>query len=519
MSFTVQSATSSVGKTLVRNVAANFAGQAASVLLVFFSVPYIAHVLGTALYGCLVLLMTYVGALNILNLGINATLVKYVGELLPQGKLAELRGFLGTSLTLFMAGGLLVASTVCAFAPWVARHMLHAPADLQNAIVVSLWLAGGSFMLRSVAQALSSIPLGAQRFDLVNSINAGTEMLRTVGSILILQYSASLEAIMMVTVISDVLSCGAYIVIARRILPGISFRPVFSLPHLRTLLSFSKYVLVCNISARLVNSADNFLVSYFLPIANVAFYGVPYSIGQKLWTLVGNVASVVFPAASAFSATGGSHQLRELYLRGVRATAAVASFPAMAFCIFSRPFLLYWMGPDFAAQSTLVFRLLSIGFLINSLSFVPYLVLQATHFPHITARFAGLYAAINVVLFVVLIPRFGIAGAAAGFVISQLVIVPWQFHVTNRLLGIRGRVFLQSSLRPVPALALACAVSIASLPLIHSLLQVMVACAAGLFVYAVVAWFTTLDHRERATCLGFLQRPAICLQSKPRLVP
>ena len=503
----------------MRNVVANFAGQAVSVLLVFLSVPFIAHTLGAARYGCLVLLMTYVGALNILNLGVNATLVKYVGELLPQGKLTELRAFIGTSLTLFLAGGFIVSGLACAFAPLIVHHLLHAPAELQHSMVVSLWLASCSFVIRSVGQALSSVPLGAQRFDLANSINSGTEALRTLCSIVTLHYSASLEVIMTITVLSDLLNCAAYIVIVRRILPGIAIIPRLSRPHLRTLLRFSKYVLVCNVSARLVNSADSFLVSYFLPVAHVAFYGVPYSIGQKLWTLVGNVASVVFPAASAFSASGGSHQVRDLYLRGVRATVAVACFPALAFAIFSRPFLVYWIGPDFAAQSTLPFRLLSIGFLINSVSFVPYLVLQATHFPHITARFAGMYAAVNLVLFVILIPRFGIVGAAAGFLISQLVIVPWQFRVANRLLGIDGKRFLRFSLKPVPPLAMASALSIITLSFIHSLLQTMLAASAALTLYVVAGWFTVLDDRERATCLGLIRRAAgFPLQTKSELL-
>jgi O-antigen/teichoic acid export membrane protein len=524
MSSTLQSAVpnqiSRVGRTLVRNVAANFAGQAASVLLVFFSVPYIAHSLGTARYGCLVLLMTYAGALNILNLGINATLVKFVGELLPKEKLADLREYVGTSLTLFLAGGLAVGICASVFGPWIVRHLLLAPADLQHSVVISMWLASGSFVIRSVNQAISAIPLGAQRFDLTNSINASTETLRTVGSIGILSYSNSLEAIMAVTVLSDLLSSVAYILVARRILPEIPLNPRLSLPHLRKLLNFSKYVLVCNISSRVVNSADNFLVSYFLPVANVAFYGVPYSIGQKLWTLVGNVASVVFPAASSFCGRGGSAQVRELYLRAVRATTAVACFPALAFCIFSRPFLLLWMGRDFAAESTLAFRLLSIAFLINSFGFVPYLVLQATDFAHVTARFAGLYAVVNVVMFAILIPRFGIDGAAAGFLISQIVIVPWQSSVAHRLLGIGGKLFLQSSMKPLLALVLACAVCIAGLPVIHSLLQMMLVCGTGLLVYVVTGWFTTLDDVERNTCIGLLRRsPDFRLQTKPELVP
>jgi O-antigen/teichoic acid export membrane protein len=451
--------------------------------------------------------MTYVGALSVLNLGINTTLVKYVGELLPQGRLYDVECYFGTSITLFLMGGLSVAAAACLGAPWIVRHFLHAPRDIQSSVDVSLWIASGAFLMRFLGQALSAIPLGAQRFDLANSINVSVELLRTLGSVAILHYSGFLlQGVMAVTLFSDAVSCGIYYLLARSLLPGVSLRPRWSRPHFRALLRFSKFVLVGNLSTRMVNSADNFLIGYFLPVSSIAFYGVPYAIGQRLWTLIGNVASAVFPAASAFSGSGSAERLRTLYVRGSKASAVVVCFPAMAICILARPFLNHWMSPDFAQHSTIVLRLLSLAFLVNCLGHVPFLILQATHFPEIAARFASLYAVINLALFGALIPIFGIVGAAAGFLIAQLIVVPWMIHHTNRLLHIPLWLFLSRSYWPIaPASVPGLMVCSILLPWIDSLFRTCVVAGIGLALYAVLVWVIALDNEERAACLGFLE--------------
>src|SRR5437879_5389724 len=98
--------TPKLGRILVRNTLANLIGQGVLLLLTFFSVPYMTHRLGTAEYGAMIILLTYIEAFGLLNLGINPTLIKYVAELLPQRRMKDIQDYLGTSLTLFAATGL-----------------------------------------------------------------------------------------------------------------------------------------------------------------------------------------------------------------------------------------------------------------------------------------------------------------------------------------------------------------------------------------------------------------------------
>lgn len=473
----------------------------------FFSVPYITHKMGSAEYGALMLLLTYVELFGLLNLGMNTSLVKYLAELLPQGRNDDIENYFGTTLTAFLVAGAIVGCSASLGAGTIVTHFLKVPSSLQSSVVCGFWLASAAFFLKFVAQAPSAVPIAAQRFEITNFLVVGLESARILASVAVLYFGYSLVAVMIVTVVISLLSCIANFIAAQALLPRLSLRPKFSALHLRSLLHFSKFVLIGNLSSRIADSTDNMIIGHFLPVSNMAFYGVSYSLGQKLWSVAGNVAAVVFPAASTLSASSERRQLKELYLRGSKAVALVAFFPALALCILSRPLLLYWLGPEFALHGTTVLRLLSLGFLLNSLGCVPYLVLQGTQFPKIAAGFAAAYALANFVWFVFLIPRFGINGAGSGFLISQLLVIPWMVHAVNHRLGVSWRELLTGSYLPLLLSSAAGFLPIfAWYPSISSLFKLALCGAVGAASYVAAALILVLDDTERSTCFRLVER-------------
>jgi len=494
-----------LGRVLVRNTLANLTGQAVLLLLTFFSVPYTAHRLGTAQYGAMILLLTYIEAFGLLNLGINPTLVKYIAELLPQRRMKDIQSYIGTSLTLFAATGLLISVLASVLARWVVAHLLNVPLQLHHVVIVSFWIASAAFLARFIGQVPAAVPIATQRFDIANFLFVGSEVIRIAGVVGVLYLGRHLVAVMGMTLVASLLLCMASFIAARRLIPDISHRPGFSWRHFLSLFHFSKFVVVGNVSSRIVTYADDMLIGYFLPVSSMAFYGVAYSLGQKLWTLAGNVAGVVFPAASSLSGLSQTEQLQKLYLRGSKAVAAAVCFPTLALFIFSREFLLHWIGPEFAAQGTLVLRLLAAGFFINCLSHVPYLMLQSGGFPEVAARLATAYVVVNVALFALLIPRFGIAGAAVGFLASQILVVPWMVHRANRLFRVGWTLLLAKAYRPLLlASGLACLVCLGLRPWASSMLYLVVAGVLGVTAYGAAAWTTSLDTAERAECLAVI---------------
>lgn len=503
------SAGPSLGRRLVANTIANLAGQGALIILGFVSTPYIVHHLGVALYGVLILLFAYIEAFALLDLGINVGLIKYLAEYLPQRRLTDVNAYLGTALTLFICGGTVIAGAVVVLAPRLAVYALNGQADLYSSVMFGLWVASAAFLVRFVGQTFSAVLIAVQRFDLANYVTIGSETLRIAGAMATLYEGYQLEAVILVSLLVNLLILGANIFLARRLVPEVSFKPRFSLRHCRTILHFSKFMVIANISGRLVHSADKVILGHLLSVASVGFYAVPYSLGQKLWVFAGSVTAVVLPAASALTGTRSTKQLTELYLRSSKFVAVAAGFPAVALWLFRHELLQYWIGPEFALNGAIALGFLSWGFLTNILAHIPAVVSQATGKPQVAACFAALNAILNIFLLIVLAPRFGIEGAAAAFLGSQLILTPWLVQTVNRSLGVSWLALLSRSYLPAAAACVIGALVCWLLqPFATSLSSLAAVGAMGLVIYASAALVIVFDRADRAACWSLLSLTA-----------
>jgi len=495
------------GSRLVQNALSNVLGQSVLIALTFFSTPYITRKLGATEYGTLSLLMTYLFAFSLLNLGVNASLVKYLAELLPLRRFEDMQRYFATSLTLLGGIGTAIAAIVFFAADPIVRTCFKGPVALTGPTVLALRIASAAFVLQFLAQVMSSIASAVQRFEILNLIRAGSEALRVILTVAALSIGLRLPSLMVVVVLSGLCSCLAYAISAKHLMPALRLVPGFSTHHFESLFSHSRHVLVGNLSNQLVSTADNFLIGLFLPVANVAYYAIPYMLARRLWTFAANIVSVVFPAASAFQGAGQGAHIQQIYLRGTKISFLVGCYPALSLCVFSRPFLGFWLGPDYARESAIVLSLLATGFLLNLLSYVPYQVLQGTRYAATAAKASLVYSAVNLGLFVVLIPLDGIRGAAIAFCVAQVLFVPWFVRKANMLLGVSWATVIRVSyLRGAVCGAFSVGLCWLVRQWIHSLLALGVLVAAGLVMYALLAALLVLDAKEKAACLLLIRR-------------
>ena len=490
----------------LQNISANLTGQVAILLLAFFITPYLIHHFGPTLYGVLALLLVLLEALVLIEVGLQAALVKYLAELLPQNRSQDANAYFQTTLILSMAGGVLVAIVFACATPWVIRSLLNIPADLQASIVWCFQAASVAVLLRFLGLVFSAVPVAMQRFDIVNAVNVAVETLRILGFVGAIAAGYMLEGVVSVMVLTAFLRSTAYGWLSRRLAPELTIWPRFSAQHCRSMLRFSKSVAIAHGIGQLTHILDRVIIGINFPATFVAFYDVPYQLAQKLWIAAGSVTSVVLPAASALSSALHLPRLRALYFRGSKAILAFTIFPALLLFLYSPEILTYWINPQFAAQGAPCLQMLSCGFLLNCLGNMPNQIVLAANRPQLAVRFSGLNAALSIMLFLTLIPTFGIIGAAAGFLISQAVLVPLFVHFTNGMLNVRWQQFVLQSVAPPLLAALVAGVILLILrPWVSSLWSLVLASGAGGAAFLVAAAFLVLNREERDLCLAYLR--------------
>ena len=502
------------GERLARNAAANFAGQAILLGLSFFATPYLVHHFGARRYGVLALSLGLVSLLSLFELGFNSGLVKFLAASLARERRADAESYLRTGVALYLALGASVAVAAAWGARWAVHAFFHLPGELSGEAAAGIELGCVAFLARFSAGAFSAVPIAAERFGVVNAVFVSTEAARISASVLAVALhprpSALVSSVLLVNVATNVLFFIASLWAARRILPGVRLWPSVSRRHLADLILFSKFAAPSQIASRAGNGLDSALLAHLLPVEFVAFYVVPSALCFKIWTLVGNVTSVVFPAASALDASAGPARVRELYLRANKFVLALAALPALALLLLGRQVLALWIGPEFARQGSTALALLSAGVLVNCLMHVPDALANGLGRPSLSAGFNIAETTLKFGLFFLLVPRMGVAGASAAYLAAQVLLVPWYVRAAGRMTGTGWRELFSRAYRPaiIPAAA-ASLVLAAWRTRIGSFTDLVFALASAGAVYALFGVYFILDSRERLVCFMLARRAGL----------
>jgi O-antigen/teichoic acid export membrane protein len=101
--------------------------------------------------------------------------------------------------------------------------------------------------------------------------------------------------------------------------------------------------------------------------------------------------------------------------------------------IFAEPVLARWLGPDFAREGALAFRILAVGMLINSLAWVPQALVQGVGRADLTAWFHLIELPVQLILAWILVSVWGVPGAALAWTLRVALDAALLFWAAQRL--------------------------------------------------------------------------------------
>jgi O-antigen/teichoic acid export membrane protein len=487
-----------VGQKLISNTLFNFLGQLYVLVLGFAVVPYVVHRLGADLYGLIMLVAAVGGFAGLLNVGVGTALSKYVAELYWQRDFARISGLFQTAFAFALLAGSAACLILIAFRRSLSSALFHGTADSARFVAFALLVTAFGVLISMAMEPLAAIPPALQRFDVYNWVNILSSTFRNLGAVLVLMVGFFVRGVLVVYLLASLVVLIVYAQYARRLIPGLRLRPRLYWPHVKQLLGFSVYVIAASISALVVIRLDRVLVAYFLPIAAVAYYVVPYSLAERTWMGVANITSVIFPLASELSAMQAREKVRELYLRATKMVVLAGLPVTVVLLALPGQILHHWVGPDFAVRGALTLQLLAAGFFFNVLANVPFVVVQGIGRPSISAKYSLLNGAVNLVLFLLFIPRYGIVGAGVGFFVSELLVMPLFIWEVNRILDVSwASVAIRAYLRPLICGSVTFALLWICRSYADSLVKLIFLCGVALCAYGLVALAGAMDKRER----------------------
>jgi len=254
----------------------------------------------------------------------------------------------------------------------------------------------------------------------------------TVGILLNLYYIAVLrrgvEGLIVAALISDALFAALYFILLAR-----DLRRTFSLPILRRMLTFGIPLVPVGLSSLLLTMADRYFLKHFSTIAQVGLYSLGYNIGMIL-NLVEQAFQLAWPPHrfSIAKQPNAKHQFARILTYYLLAYG----FLAMVLSLLAKELLMIMTTPKFYPAATVV-PLIALSYVFSGVRHMTNTGLAILNKNYYVPPIIVGSALLNLALNYLLIPHYGMIGAAWATILSYLAIVIIQTLVNLHFYYIR----------------------------------------------------------------------------------
>jgi O-antigen/teichoic acid export membrane protein len=403
------------GQLLAKNSILNLVGMILPLLVGILAIPFAIKGLGKDGFGVLAIAWVVLGYFGLFDFGLSRATTKFVSEAIGRGEVESIPSIVWSAVLVSFLLGILGGLLLFAITPFLIERLLKIPYELAHQAKLTFYIIAFSIPIVLCSTSLKGVLEAAQRFDLENFITIPVSMMSFILPGLSFPFHLSLSMVIFLVVITRFAAALAYLYFSFMVFPIIKSKPAISTVKLKAMAIYGGWISITNIISPILVYMDRFFIGAYLSMASVTFYTAPYEVVTRLRIFPTAIIKTLFPEFSAAAVHRDSNHLEILFVRSFKYILLLVGIIVILFFFTAPVFLQIWLGPEFVKNSLNVFRILSIGMLINSLAIIPFNLLQGIGRPDITAKFHLLESPFYIILLWSLIINFGLSGAALAW--------------------------------------------------------------------------------------------------------
>ncbi len=419
-------------RLVAKNVSWNILGGVWTGLLVVLATPLYVSNLGLDGYGVIGLWLMLQVMMGLLDMGIGASLIRGFASA-PQGDSGSVirRDLLRTLEVLHCAIALAMTLALAGSAEWISHRWLTAdslPADsLSTAMLMMAVSLGLQFPSALYLNSLAGLQAHAQ----MNAIQVAGSTLRYGAGVVVLLWRADIVWFFGVQVIVAAAQTMATRTLAWHLLsaPGAE-TPQFKRTVLVEIRGFSTGMALTALCAVLLASVDRLVLSRMVSIEALGQYSVAFTGSGLLQLGIQPFYRTFFPRYTELLSRDDAGALRLEYFQSCRMMAMLVLPLGLTGFVFAPDLLHAWLGQrDETIDNTL--RLLLLGITCSGLCWLPAAFQQAHGWTSLRTQMMMCSVLVGVPLILLSVPKFGIAGATAIWLLhglSDLTLGAWLMH-------------------------------------------------------------------------------------------
>ncbi len=414
--------TNSLTYKTLKNSVYSILGFAFPIILTIFVTPVVIKKIGVVDFGIFMLLNTISSFLSLVDLGLGNAVVKYVAEYSSQDNTEKLNNLLGSAKSLYILIGTLGLLAFWVLGQWFLPWFKIVGQSQEHIFIVFL-LAGLVFFWNAVNSVYSLVAPALQRYDVVNKINLANSILTSLLTLGLVMLGYKLKAIMLLNLFFIIATGLLFRVISRKLLPKVAIKYVWVKEEIIKSYRFGVLSAMSSFSTYALAYLDRMIIPVFSGPAALSYYSMPGNVALKIPGVTNSLGAMLFPMASSLNAEGDKGRIAKIYLRVFRNISIMAAALTVAVSAFSYKILYFWLGQEFADKGWVILIILALtNYCLAIYTSLNAFVLGLGKVKTLV-KFSFSMAILNLVLLLLLVPKYSILGAAWAYLISVLPVV------------------------------------------------------------------------------------------------
>jgi len=465
---------------LARNVSTRYLVIGVEACLGVLLLPFNLAQLGAETYGLWMVAASITAYFSILDLGYGGALVKFVAQYRARQDARAINEILSTLFFLFTGVGVLAWLVAAGVAYHLDSFFDLSPAQAATGRAVLL-IVSANVAAGFAFSVFGGVINGFQRYDLNNLVGLASSVVVALVNVAVLAAGYGLITLVAATTAVRLASYVVYRHNAYRVFPALSVSPSLARSaRLREVTGFSVFMLLLDWASKVNYSVDAIVIGAVLGTAQVAVWTVAQRLAEVSQRLTNQLNDVLFPAVVDSDTGNRPDRLQLILVQGTRLSLAAVLPVAFTLGLLARPVVTGWVGPGFDG-AVAVLQVLAVVVAIRVGTATANTVLKGAGKHRLLAVSNVLTAAGNLLLSLLLVRRFGLAGVAYGTLVpiassSLLVLFPAACHRVGLGLGTALRVAVWPAAWPGLVVALGLA---AARPHVPPSLPLVALCAAA----------------------------------------
>jgi stage V sporulation protein B len=199
----------------------------------------------------------------------------------------------------------------------------------------------------------------------------------------------------------------------------------------KKLFLFGLPVLVTDVGHKVISYIDTLVLTYFRPLSDVGVYNVVLPSAMALLFISTSISAVVFPVFAELWAKKDKQKLRD-GLRLLHTYVFIAVAPIVfTLLAFSDLFIKLFFGKEYVAGA-MALQILLVGVLFFVVSGINHSVISSIGYPKTVTKIVLAAAVVNAGVNFLLIPTYGIEGAAIATTLSYALALGLSTYASTR---------------------------------------------------------------------------------------